>query len=370
MKEIVFLLPQLKNGGGVRVFVELANILCESADVTILVPQNSEEGITFNLNNKVKLISIGRFKETKIQKIRNLFSVIKAANKKFLNQYIIITDPIMSILSFFIKGNNVYRFIQADDYRIFDDGLLLKNKWIIRFYKVLTLLSYHDSIKFMFNSKFSYDSFIKLRGRYSKTADIPPFHCVHPCINQEIFKPVSTIDQKKTLQLCLVARKHPAKGLDTFLESWDILKPEIKEQIEKVILISHDDLSSFNLKDFEIVNVKDDFEIASVFQTSDIFISTSWMEGFGLPPLEAMACGCAVITSASQGINEYARHQENCLIYPPRNAFSLADHIASLVNDPNLRSKLVLKGTEDATSFQWHKSATRFREILEDGNHV
>lgn len=60
-------------------------------------------------------------------------------------------------------------------------------------------------------------------------------------------------------------------------------------------------------------------EIAYYMNLSHIFISTSWWEGFGLPPLEAMACGCAVILSNSGGVNEYAQLDDNCLMFDPRN---------------------------------------------------
>ncbi len=52
---------------------------------------------------------------------------------------------------------------------------------------------------------------------------------------------------------------------------------------------------------------------------SHIFISTSWWEGFGLPSLEAMACGCALILTDAGGVNEYAIANENCLMYEPKN---------------------------------------------------
>jgi len=65
--------------------------------------------------------------------------------------------------------------------------------------------------------------------------------------------------------------------------------------IDNVFIISHDDLSEFNLKNVKCIKPKNDKEIAFYMNKSHIFISTSWWEGFGLPPLEAMACGCAVI---------------------------------------------------------------------------
>lgn len=104
--------------------------------------------------------------------------------------------------------------------------------------------------------------------------------------------------------------------------------------------------------------------IARVYQTSDIFISTSWWEGFGLLPLEAMACGGAVITSKSGGVNEFAVDNSNYLMFESKNELELTDKLRRLINDKNLRNRLSQEGVKTTESFDWDKSAMQLINIL------
>ena len=92
-------------------------------------------------------------------------------------------------------------------------------------------------------------------------------------------------------------------------------------------------------------------------------VSTSYKEGFGLPALEAMACGCAVITSNSGGCLEYT-NEENCLMYDAGNTKELAAHINTLVVNSNLRNQIIEKGIKTATTFTWDNSANQLLNIV------
>jgi len=98
-----------------------------------------------------------------------------------------------------------------------------------------------------------------------------------------------------------------------------------------VYIISHDDLTHFHISDMTMVVPKNDQEIAQTLRKSDIYIFTSIWEGFGLPPLEAMSCGCAVVASDAKGINEYAKDGENALIYPPMDTEKLEENLLMLI---------------------------------------
>lgn len=358
--KLVFLAPSFKTGGGNRVFIELANQLCDDNDVYFLYPNNSLDTNTFYRREKVKCLAIGASANSKIGKLKNMLLCVKILNSDFVDAKIIVSDPIFSLLIYFIRHKtNIYRFIQADDYRIYDDGLILGKGLLLKMYKRFCLCSYKESIHFIFNSRFVYNSFCKDSNRKDVECSL-----VYPAINHAVFRTVERKTDPNRCSLCLIARKHPMKGLETFIHVFHSLPVDLKQQITSVILVSHDDLSSFDTSGMKIVEPTCDNDIVRVYQSSDIFISTSWWEGFGLPPLEAMACGCAVITSKSGGVDEFARDGENCLMFEPRNEKELLEKLHTLISDVSLRNRIALAGIKTAHSFDWSKSTNQFLSIL------
>ena len=157
---------------------------------------------------------------------------------------------------------------------------------------------------------------------------------MHPALNHTEFNDFNR-NSNESISICLVARRHPMKGLATFVDVWEKLELEQKRKIKRVIMISHDDLSTFDTTSFDIIVPKSDNDVADVYRLADIFISTSWWEGFGLPPLEAMACGCAVICSKSGGVNEYAIDNYNCIMFEPKDENGLKNCLLEMINNEN-----------------------------------
>lgn len=365
MKTINFLLLQLKTGGGSRVIVDLANQLSEkNYVVNIIYPNISADNISFEINEIIKLIKVGNSSKNFLYKILNIFLFFMKINK-IKNEKIILTDPLMCIFSFlFISKNQYYRFIQADDYIIFDDLKLLKFKFILWIYKKLTIFSYKNKkMKFIFNSKVVYKRFLNL----SKRNDVA-FNLVHPTIDNKVFYNMD-LRNKNEVNIGIVARKVPLKGFRTFIEAVKSLNENIKDKINKVYIISHDDLLGFDLEAIpnkELVVPKNDKEICEAYNHIDIFISTSWFEGFGLPPLEALKCGCAVISSDSKGIDEYAIEGVNCLKFEPKNVEQLKILIEKLILDEEFRKKLQKNSSKSVEKFSKYSSLKQFEEILNE----
>lgn len=105
-----------------------------------------------------------------------------------------------------------------------------------------------------------------------------------------------------------------------------------------------------------------DEEIVRVYNESEIFVFPSIYEGFGLPILEAMACGCPVIASNQSSIPEVCG--DSALLFDPFNPEELAEKILLLTNDSNLRNKLVEKGLERVKVFSWEKAAEKHIEVF------
>ncbi|WP_308219121.1 glycosyltransferase family 4 protein [Methanoplanus endosymbiosus] len=91
------------------------------------------------------------------------------------------------------------------------------------------------------------------------------------------------------------------------------------------------------------------------YNCADLFVYPSKYEGFGLPPLEAMACGCPVITSNISSLPEVVGNAG--LQINPNNPALLAEAMSEILNDDNYRNDYALKGLERAKQFSWEKCA-------------
>lgn len=364
--KLLFVNPSLKSGGGNRVFIELSNLLTERVEsVSILYPNNSKDKSHYYINENVTLLPVGELSTSIFKKIINVFLSIKEI-KKILDQdskmISIISDPILSIFYMALPKKykkRTYRFVQADDYRIYDDLYILKNKIILSAYKKLCLKSYSDVNHLLFNSVYTYNQFKSLVPKSNISLKL-----VHPGINTSVFYNRKTRINNQ-FNICLVARKHPWKGFIDFVSAWNSIDQSVKEQINNIFVISHDNLADFTLPDkAKIIKPSSDIEISEVMNLAQIFISTSWWEGFGLPPLEAMACGCAVLCSNSKGILEYAVDGQNCMIYEPKHVGQLANNLTQLISNEPLRNRLASAAEIDAQQFTWQNSASQFSAIL------
>jgi glycosyltransferase involved in cell wall biosynthesis len=105
--------------------------------------------------------------------------------------------------------------------------------------------------------------------------------------------------------------------------------------------------------------------IDDIYNRSSVFVCPSLIEGFALPPAEAMACGCAVAATDIGGLREYAIHGVTALLSPAGDPQSLADNIIRLLGDENLRLELARAGNEHIRSFTWERSAARLETFIE-----
>jgi glycosyltransferase involved in cell wall biosynthesis len=100
------------------------------------------------------------------------------------------------------------------------------------------------------------------------------------------------------------------------------------------------------------------------YRLARAFVFPSLYEGFGLPPLEAMACGTPVVTSNVSSLPEVAGGA--AVLVDPYDAGSIADGITKAVTDQALRAELIDRGLARARTFSWTKSVTAIHRIYMD----
>jgi glycosyltransferase involved in cell wall biosynthesis len=90
----------------------------------------------------------------------------------------------------------------------------------------------------------------------------------------------------------------------------------------------------------------------------------SHFEGWGLPAVEAMACGCALATADNGGCRDYAHDGTTALVVPPGEPARLAGAIDRLLRDQALRLRLAEAGRQEALRFTWDDAAARLEQLL------
>jgi glycosyltransferase involved in cell wall biosynthesis len=94
---------------------------------------------------------------------------------------------------------------------------------------------------------------------------------------------------------------------------------------------------------------------------ADVFVLPSLYEGFGLPVLEAMACGTPVVAANAASLPEVVG--DAGLLVDPRSPEAIAEAIAQVLEDPALASDLRERGFQRARAFTWEQNALRTLEV-------
>lgn len=106
----------------------------------------------------------------------------------------------------------------------------------------------------------------------------------------------------------------------------------------------------------------DDDELISLYSNAVCFIYPSLYEGFGIPPLEAQACGCPVVCSNAASLPEVCG--DSVIYFDPYSVKDMRDKILSVLNDEILQNELRTKGFNNIKRFSWKRSVEQVIEIL------
>ena len=105
--------------------------------------------------------------------------------------------------------------------------------------------------------------------------------------------------------------------------------------------------------------------LAGLFSSCDIYLCPSWDEGLGMPSMEAMACGAALVTYDNGGCRDYARDGETALVARRRDVAELGEKLGRLVVDSALRGKIAAAGQRlVTTAFDWERAVSRMEALM------
>ena len=178
--------------------------------------------------------------------------------------------------------------------------------------------------------------------------------------------------------LLYVGSARPQKNLPRLIEAFAYLKGELRDHRtfgKLKLLIIGDELSEHPDLRRTVVRTRmqEDVrflgfvpvEILRVFyQSAEVFVFPSLHEGFGLPPLEAMAQGTPVVTSNVSSLPEVVG--DAAVLVPPENVFEIARGIERALLDEELRSELRQRGHRQIARFSWDRSVDQVLEIYSE----
>lgn len=192
-----------------------------------------------------------------------------------------------------------------------------------------------------------------------------PGYLVHNGMDTDFFRPNKELkesrDNDRAIQCLMLYHELSKKGIDDGIEAFK----QAKQSCPNLRLIMFGMFSNpkFDCVDEYYQNPSQE-KLRELYQTSDIFIYPSREEGWGLTPLEAMACGCPVAGTNTGCMTEIGQDGENVLLSKPCDSKALGSNLIRLSKDETLRKKLSVEGRKTAEKMSWTRSADKFIEAL------
>lgn len=333
--KITFLIGSDEVSGGLGVIYDVSKALVEKGHIVTHVVSrsiydvyNSCEGVDFICIADKK--SPQNFRHRCIYFYKQIFSIPKDTNILIATFYP--TALIAYFWGLWRRKAKVIYFVQGYEPDFCTPPFKEFKAFVAR-------LSYLVSKNMITNSKW-------LGDKISKSST----HVIPLGINLDIFKASS--HNSPVLTFSVIARSQPIKGWSFFINV--IEKAQKDKSFPKFflkIMTPEKSVPLPKVENFEVIHPRSLDEVAEVYRQSDIFLNTSISEGFCLPPLEAMACGAAVICTDSGGVSEYAENELNAIVVGDYDVRVFYESLKNLIKSPDKVRFIRKNGLKTAEKF-------------------
>ncbi len=164
-----------------------------------------------------------------------------------------------------------------------------------------------------------------------------------------------------------VGNAHPHKNVEGLIKAFNALRK--KYQYLQLVLSGHDHYFWKRVKkenqgkDIIYTGYITDDQLVALYKGAQVFVMPSLEEGFGIPLLEAFACGCPVVSSNQGSLSEVGG--EAAIYFDPGNIQEMVNKIEFILNNNPARKKIIEKGEQRCKQFSWKKLAQETKRIYE-----
>ncbi|MHA1264823.1 MAG: glycosyltransferase family 4 protein [Candidatus Helarchaeota archaeon] len=152
----------------------------------------------------------------------------------------------------------------------------------------------------------------------------------------------------------LILKKRGLTNIELITYGSRKINPKVFVGLDKIKFVFYHDIS--------------DEMLAKLYSSADIVVFPSWYESSPLPPMEAMACGAAVITTRP-GTEDFAFHEQNSLVVEPMNSQQIANQIQHLIQDEELAATIRKNAIATAhANFKWSDAVKKMNDFLKNIN--
>ncbi len=190
-----------------------------------------------------------------------------------------------------------------------------------------------------------------------------------PVTDEDVLEAVCRRYQLPHRFILAVGSTEPRKNISTAIKAYGDLRrvrPDLKLVVTGVdyCRVGPDEaFAGLEMTGVDFAGYVHDADMPALYTLAEVLLFPSLYEGFGLPPLEAMACGTPVVTSSTTSIPEVVR--DAAVLVDPTSPAELAGALAMVLGSGSLRRDLVEKGLARAAGFTWEKTAEETRKIYE-----
>jgi glycosyltransferase involved in cell wall biosynthesis len=193
-------------------------------------------------------------------------------------------------------------------------------------------------------------------------------HVVENGVSAELFHPAKPLLSSKSLKVLIGTSSINWKGSGEALAAARQVQLSHYPEMEILLYGGIFDDNTTLLRDLRfpvtIFNVPQQKDLAGIISSATVFVSASWKEGFGLPGLEALACGVPLLTTDSGGVREYAVHNKTAIVVESQNQHDLEAGLIKLLSSSTLRKKLIKNGFDMASKLTWQNSINKLVNVL------